>query len=292
MNNEALTDCTLGEIYRHGARLLREANIEDYSYDALCLMEHFFSVDRAGLILHGDRAAEPESRADFFSAIQQRLQGRPLQYIIGIWSFMDFDFYIGEGVLIPREDTETAVNSAVDYLKSLNIARPRVIDLCSGSGAIAIAIAKLVPQCEVTAVELSDKAAEYLHRNVILNSADNVTLLRGDVEVLYNEFSDEEFDLIISNPPYIETNVIDTLQQELKYEPRMALDGGRDGLYFYRIITELWHSKLKHGGMLVYEIGENQYKSVSELLKRYGFGNIFYKLDVQNIKRAVGGIRL
>lgn len=280
---------TLGEIYRKGAKFLEDAGVEDAAYDSLCLMEHFFSVNRTDLIMNGSKAADASKCESFLSAAAERAGGKPLQYILGMWSFMGFDFYVGEGVLIPRDDTEVVVGLALDYLNSLK--NPKIIDLCSGSGAIAIAIAKNFLDSEVTALELSDTAIEYLYKNIKLNEADNVTVVKGDVTAASACFSDGEFDLIISNPPYIESDEIDILQRELQYEPRMALDGGADGLYFYRIITEKWASKVKKGGMLAYEVGEEQYEPVSEMLKANGFEHVSYRPDLQGYKRTVSGIK-
>lgn len=280
---------TLAEVYRKGAKLLENAGVEDFSYDSLCLMEHFFSVDRAGLIINGDQPADSTSCGSFLAAVDERAKGKPLQYIIGKWSFMGLDFYVGEGVLIPRDDTEASVETALEYLK--NIPKPVVIDLCSGSGAIAVAIAKYLPDSTVIAMELSDSAAEYLNKNIRLNNVNNVTVVKGDVTKENDSFLNGYFDLVVSNPPYIESDQIDVLQRELQFEPRMALDGGSDGLYFYRIITEKWSRKIKQGGMLAYEIGESQYDAVSSMLKENGFENISYRLDLQGFKRTVSGIK-
>lgn len=280
---------TLGEIYRRGAQLLKKCGAEDYTYESLLLMEHFFSADKSELIMHGDKAADGKAAEGFFSAISERSNGKPLQYIIGKWGFMGLEFYVGDGVLIPRDDTEIVVEAAFDFLKSIKA--PKVIDLCSGSGAIAIAIAKQFPESEVTAAELSDSAIEYLKRNKELNRADNVKIIKADVTEQCDIYNDGYFDLIVSNPPYIQSDEIDTLQRELQYEPRMALDGGSDGLNFYRAITEKWHSKLRIGGMLAYEVGEEQYEPVREMLKAHGFKDITYRIDIQGFKRTVQGFK-
>lgn len=280
---------TLSEIYRKGAKILENAGVEDSSYDSLCLMEHFFGVNRTDLIVNGDKCAERSKCEKFFSAAEQRAAGKPLQYILGKWCFMGLDLYVGEGVLIPRDDTEVVAEAALEYIKKFK--QPKVIDLCSGSGAIALTLAKYVPESEVTALELSDSAIEYLRKNINYNKADNVTVVKGDVAFASDIFDDGEFDLIVSNPPYIESNEIDVLQRELQFEPRMALDGGADGLYFYRIITEKWAGKVKVGGMLAYEIGEDQYEAVSGILKANGFKDICYKLDLQGYIRTVSGIK-
>ena len=283
----------LNSVYRKGRELLENADIQDADFDSLYLLEHFFGADRTALILHGDKKAETTTCEKFFSAIKERVSGKPLQYIVGKWTFMGFDFLVGEGVLIPRDDTEIVVEVACEYLQNLkNVKNPKIIDLCSGSGAIAIALAKMFPNSDVTALEYSDNAIEYLKKNIELNNVENVKVYKGDVTACSDDFQNECFDLVISNPPYIESEEIDTLQTELQFEPRMALDGGSDGLYFYRIITEKWASKVKFGGMLAYEVGEEQFEPVSLMVLNEGYTDVTYKLDLQNFKRTVSGIRI
>ena len=280
---------TLNAVYKQGEKLLKEANIPDADFDSLYLLEHFFGTDRTALILHGDKTADESLCERFFSAVEERKTGKPLQYIVGKWNFMGYDFYVGEGVLIPRDDTEIVVEAALDFLKGIK--NPRVIDLCSGSGAIAVSIAKIFPDSDVVALEYSDLAVEYLKKNIELNGADNVRVFKGDVTKCYEDFENGIFDLVISNPPYIESEEIDTLQPELQFEPRMALDGGKDGLYFYRIISDKWSCKVKKGGMIAFEVGEEQFEPVAELVKKCGFENVTYRLDLQGYKRTVAGVR-
>ena len=191
-------------------------------------------------------------------------------------------------MLIPREDTSCVVSAAIEGLqggKGLKIA-----DLCSGTGAIAIMLAREL-DCEVTAVELYDAAYSYLEKNIIHNGAKNVTALRADVLSDFNICPDNSLDLIISNPPYVESSVISSLQRELQYEPRTALDGGEDGYLFYKTITNGFAPKLKRGGMLCYELGEGQYDEVKHLMKQNGLDNIGCKTDFQGIKRCIYGYK-
>ena len=280
---------TLEEVYRKGENMLVSANIPDADVDAALLMEHFFGCDRARLIIHGHDKADEALTDGYFSAVRERTTGRPLQYITGIWNFMGYEFYVGEGVLIPRDDTEILAEEACSFL--LGRENACAIDLCSGSGAVAVTMAKVCRGCTVTAVEYSEDALSYLNRNIALNNAVNVTAVHCDVTACFNEYQDEMFDLIVSNPPYIESEEIDTLQPELQFEPRMALDGGEDGLYFYRIITEKWRSKLKTGGMLAFEVGERQSAAVSALLKAFEFKDIYTKKDLHGYERIVCGTK-
>ena len=288
---KSFKNMTLNAVCKQGEKILKDAGIADADFDSLYLLEHFFGADRTALILHGDRTADESLCERFFSAIEERTTGKPLQYIVGKWNFMGYDFYVGEGVLIPRDDTEILVETAIDYLKKTNIKNPKVIDLCSGSGAIAVSVAKMFPDSDVIALEYSDLAIEYLKKNIKLNCADNVRVFKGDVTKCYEEFQDEQFDIVISNPPYIQSEEIDTLQPELQFEPRMALDGGKDGLYFYRIITAKWSNKVRQGGMIAFEVGEEQFEPVSEFVKNRGFEGVTYKLDLQGFKRTVNGIK-
>lgn len=280
---------TLKEVYRRGKELLESSGVPDADFDSLCLVEHIFGADRTALIIHGDRLADSDVCRRFFSAIKERSTGRPLQYIIGKWNFMGFDFFVGEGVLIPRDDTEVAAQKAIELLAEYD--HPKVIDLCSGSGAIAVSVAKFVPSADVTALEYSPDAFAYLEKNIKLNSAANVTAVLGDVTADFDKFADESFDMIVSNPPYIISKQIDTLQRELAFEPRMALDGGDDGIFFYREITNKWRLKLKKGGMLVYETGEDEHEPVAADMKAAGFVNVGFELDLQGYKRVTFGER-
>ena len=218
--------------------------------------------------------------------LTKRTNGYPLQYILGKWSFMGRDFSVGEGVLIPRDDTEVVVLSVIPYLKQNK--KARIIDLCSGSGIIAVTLKCMFPQSEVHALELSEKAFPYLKMN-IESLAPDVILHKGDLNLLCNSFGDNYFDLVISNPPYIESKIIPTLQTEVQNEPKMALDGGTDGLDFYRSIIQKWSDKLKSGGMMAFELGEGQFDPVKTIMKENGFENISEFMDLGNIQRAING---
>lgn len=277
---------TLNEVYAQTKQSLKKAGVDSPVFDALCLFEQVFSLDRHGLIMHGGESADPEKTAELSVLTARRTDGEPLQYILGKWQFYGRDFFVGQGVLIPREDTQCVINAAISALKhkpSLKIA-----DLCSGTGAIAITLAKEL-DCTVTAVELYDKAFSYLEKNVSYHSAENVLPIKTDVLCDYDNFSDSSFDLIISNPPYIETDEIKTLQAEVQYEPKTALDGGQDGLIFYKSIIKNWSKKLKHSGMLCFELGEGQYDIVKALMLNAGFEKIGFEPDLGGTKRAIFG---
>ena len=202
------------------------------------------------------------------------------------------DFFVGEGVLIPREDTSVVVQLCLDNIKNLyGTDNLSVIDLCAGSGAISISLAKALPNSRVTALELSDKAIYYLQKNIHHNGCGNVEAVKGNVFTDFN-ITDAAYDVIISNPPYIISSEIKTLQREVQYEPAMALDGGSDGYDFYRAIISKWSNKLKSGGLLVFELGENQYDAVSHLMYRQGYKDITFATDLGDVKRGICGVKI
>lgn len=280
---------TFSELYSYSKNILLQSGNDSGSFDSLCLMKKFFDIDRLSLSIRKDETPDKHLEDEFITAVKKRASGYPLQYILGKWEFMDSEFYVGEGVLIPRDDTEVVVNACINALK--NTDRPVVIDLCSGSGAIAVTVAKAYPDSTVYALELSDKAFSYLEKNIEHNNIKNIITIKDDIFTSYDKFSDGFFDAIISNPPYIQTDVIKILQTEVQSEPVTALDGGSDGLDFYRVISEKWISKLKVGGTLSLEIGEEQGIAVSALLKDNKISDIEVIKDIQNLDRVIFGTK-
>lgn len=215
---------------------------------------------------------------------RRRAAGEPIQYVIGSWSFMGCDYAVGKGVLIPRDDTEVVVGEAIKLMKPLP--SPAIVDLCSGSGIIAITLYKELQNATVHAVEKSDEAYAYLEQNARQNNAD-IHLIHADLADCVSEFADNSLDMIISNPPYIRTEEIPALQSEVQYEPAMALDGGADGYDFYKTILRLWTCKLKESGYIAFEIGEGQFETIRDLLEKNGYSDIRGYLDIQGITRAI-----
>ena len=284
---------TYRELFQEAVRLLREAGIEDAEYECRELLSHCCGMTRLSYIAQQHKDVQEHEKRALLTAAARRAEGCPLQYILGSWSFMDCELAVGEGVLIPRDDTEVCVREALRLLREQKLTRPVIADLCSGSGAIAIALAQQLPTARIWAVELSEKAFCYLEQNIRSNmrTDDRITAVRGDIRQVYSRFEDGFFDGIIANPPYICTDELPTLQKEVQSEPVMALDGGADGLDFYRVITKYWASKLKSGGTLSLEIGEEQGMAVSGMLKDNGFSHIRIIQDIQGLDRAVCGIR-
>lgn len=254
--------------------------------EARILMEELFGWGRLALSELAQQPLTAEQEQRLQTALQQRANGVPLQYIIGHWWFMDRDYAVGEGVLIPRDDTEVAVRQALSFLHP--IAAPKVTDLCAGSGIIALTIAQERPDAAVTAVEKEPAALTYLHRN---NQAygSPVTVLPGDIFTCHTDIQDASLDLLVANPPYIRTALLPTLQREVQREPMTALDGGQDGLAFYRCIAADWTRKLKPGGGIVLEIGEEQADAVTALLAVSGIGHLQTLQDIQGLDRVIFG---
>lgn len=215
--------------------------------------------------------------------INRRKKGEPLQYILGKWWFYEGEFYVGKGVLIPRQDTETLVETALDLMGAKeNLA---VIDLCAGTGAIGISIGLKRPKATVFAVEKYSKAFEFLEKNIQHNNALNVTPIKADV--LKKPFG--VYDIIVSNPPYITKTDMTSLSKEVKKEPETALFGGEDGLAFYKAISANWKATLKKGGKIIFEIGIGQAEAVEQILKKEGFTDITKVCDLGGVQRVIFG---
>lgn len=254
--------------------------------EARSIIELVTGLNQQRQILDYKYNLKENEEKEILSILKKRQGGYPLQYILGSWSFMEVDYCIGEGVLIPRDDTEVVVRSVIPYLQKIE--KPKILDLCSGSGIIPITLKRMFNDADVSALELSDKAIFYLEKN-IERLAPEVKLLKGDLRELYGEFDNEEFDLIISNPPYIKKSDLSTLQIEVQSEPTLALDGGESGFDFYYDIVRLYTPKLKNGGVLAFELGEGQFATVKTLMENNSFVNIQGYKDFGNIYRAING---
>lgn len=290
---------TLNELYDLTVNMLSAAGVEDSRFDADCLFEDILNADKTALVLRGETEV-PEPDADrLMLAAEKRCGGAPLQYILGKWEFFGRPFYVGEGVLIPRPDTEVLVEKVLEHFAAEGNASPEICDLCSGSGCIAVTLKKELPEAAVHAVELSSEAMPYLIKNIALNKAD-VKIIKGDVTdgKLLENFSDPDdfgefrkIDCIVSNPPYITDKEMTELSREVRREPEMALRGGADGLKFYRVIACLWREILKDGGLLAFEIGFEQGAAVKDILEKSGYENVSVYRDYADRDRVVTGIK-
>lgn len=274
----------LKDLYLKIRGILSEAGIEAPELEARLLIEGVTGMNRASQIANSNSEISGEIQEKLISMAQKRAEHLPLQYILGKWSFMGFEFKVGEGVLIPRDDTEVLVGLCLDYLKNSN--GKTALDLCAGSGAISVALDKLA-NADVTAVELSDKAYNFLLENI---KGTDIKPHKGDIFECYRDFEAKSFDLIASNPPYIKTDEIEALQTEVGYEPKTALDGGADGLDFYRAIARRWTPLLKSGGAMAFELGEGQAEYVGGLMADHGYINIKTAKDLGGTDRAIIGI--
>lgn len=269
--------------------ILIRGGVDNPEGDAVEILLSAMDCTRTQLILrrHEDLPDELVEKAVTMAA--SRADGVPIQYVLGKWSFMGRDYTVGSGVLIPRDDTEVVVNAALDLIK--DVKNPVIADLCSGSGIIAVTLQKELQNATVYAVEKSGDAYAYLIQNIKDNDAD-IHPIKADISNCADDFADGCFDMIVSNPPYIRSSEIADLQKEVQYEPRMALDGGVSGYDFYELIIRLWTPKLKSGGYIAFEIGEDQFDHISELLTSNGYTDIIGYPDIQNIIRAVTAKRI
>ncbi len=269
---------------------LSAAGSDEAMSEARILLEELTGLDALGLRLEGNTELTPETGLKLKEAVTSRKEGIPLQYVIGRQSFMGRSFIVGEGVLIPRDDTEVAVRRCSDLLR--HTPHAEVMDLCSGSGIIAITLALEFPGAVVTAIEKEPAAFDYLTENLALQCAGNVRAVEGDIFDCHKDIPLDSLDLIVSNPPYISRSQLSSLQSEVQREPMPALDGGEDGLDFYRCIARHWVPKLKYGGHIVLETGEEQAKDVISLLEGQGVGELCVLKDIQGLDRAVTGVRI
>jgi len=273
-------------LFEECIKALENSGNPDARFDALCIFQDMLNETHP-LFLPSE-PVEESAENKIRKLTEKRCSGYPLQYLLGQWEFFGFPVNVGEGVLIPRPDTETLVEQIIDICKKNHLESPEIADLCSGSGCIAIALKKHIPGAKVYAVELSDEALVYLRQNVSVNNTD-IEIIQGDVldENFSRRFSG--LDIIVSNPPYLTGEEMQSLQTEVSYEPEKALYGGTDGLDFYRRMTALWKNSLKTGGWLAYEFGMGQHDAVKEILENNSFTDIELRIDGGGIIRTAAG---
>lgn len=280
---------SLEQLYRLGRRVLAERCSGDTPMEAAFLFQKVFGLDRGALLARGREAAPPDKAQEYLALLERRLAGEPLQYLLGEWEFFGLPFRVGPGVLIPRPETELLVETALAAVESCP--SPALLDLCSGSGCIPIALGSRRPDAKIWGVELSPAAMDYFRQNIAINGCGNVTALAGDVFDLPPEVRGRRYRAITANPPYIRRGELPGLQAEVRREPAMALDGGADGLDFYRRLPALCAPLLEPGGALLLEIGEEQGEAVSALLAGAGFRRVTVKSDLSGLDRVVWGQR-
>ena len=282
---------TLRQVYQKGKVLLEKAGIETPAFDAVCLFQKVFGLDRQQLIIHGTETAA-DSKADaYWMLCEKRAKGRPLQYILGEWPFMDFTLRVGDGVLVPRDETELLVYTVAEHIKSAGLARADLqgADLCGGSGAVALGLSSLLPRLKLFCAEFYEEAFHYLEENVRLLENKAVCPVRLDVLSPEAALPVSRLDLVVSNPPYVAASEIAGLQREVQQEPYTALDGGEDGLLFYRAIARRWIPQVRPGGIVAVEIGEGQAQAVMKLFHDAGVRALEVYKDFNGLDRVVIG---
>ena len=238
---------TAEQVLRTAAEKLRAAQIENASFDASCLVENITGLSRTKIMLCDDDIADEQAEL-VERAVLRRISGEPLQYILGEWDFFGRTFEVGEGVLVPRPETELLVELAIEKLR--NVRYPVVFDLCAGSGCRAYDCRRAAG-CPVWLLKKYDEAFHYLKRNIKKLRLTNVQAVQHDITLGYDDKIFETPDLIVSNPPYLRTDELGGLSTEVMHEPVTALDGGTDGVDFYRIIASRWLPNVnKHGGII------------------------------------------
>ena len=272
------------EAYLAVKRILTKAGKESPAFDAACLCTHFLGLDRPGLAVHG--AEQADNAPALLEAARRRAAGEPLQYLVGKWGFLNLDLAVGPGVLCPRAETELLVRTAAAQLQP----SAAVLDLCAGTGAVGLGVSSLRPDVRVTCGEKFDAAFAYLAKNCAAYPELGVTPCRLEAFSAADAAAFGPLDGFLCNPPYVKSGEIPGLQQEVRQEPWTALDGGGDGLRFYRAIATLWLPRLAPGGFAAVEIGEDQGPAVSALFCAAGLSRVCVSQDLDGFDRVVCGV--
>lgn len=272
---------TLKDWLEKGCALLSDCKIDNAKGEAWYLLEYVRKIDRVYYLTHMEEELTTEQKEEYMHCLKLRMDHIPLQYITGTQEFMGLEFKVNSNVLIPRQDTETLIEEILSQQRVFS----NVLDMCTGSGCIGISLAKLLPCDHITGVDISDKALEV--------AKENAHTLNAPVEFIKSNLFEQvsgTYDLIVSNPPYIPTLVVNTLMPEVKeHEPILALDGMSDGLYFYKKIVEESVNYMNEFGFLFFEIGYDQGKAVADLMRYAGYSQINIKKDLAGLDRIVYG---
>ncbi len=255
---------TIKEAIKKGTINLKIKGIEEPNLKARLLMQYVLNKSRQYILVYDNKQLTQAQEFQYFRNIEKLIKKFPLQHITHQQEFMKMTFYVDENVLIPRPDTEILVEEVIQIAKKINA--KKILDMCTGSGAIAVSLAKYIPDSRITAVDISSKALNIAKKNAKSNQVENqITFVESN---LFENLPKEKYDIIVSNPPYIKNEEIKTLDKEVQKEPKLALDGGIDGLDFYRAIIKQDYEYLKFNGYLCFEIGYDQKEEVMELIKQ------------------------
>lgn len=274
---------TIGEWQKRATELLKASGCPDPCVDTAWILEDTLNMTRAELRFEQARALAASQKAQLDAMLQRRIDGEPVQYILQRADFMGLQFYVDERVLIPRQDTETLAEAAIAQL--LTMPDPKVLDLCAGSGAVGLSIKTLVPHAQVTLTDISTGAVEVIRKNAHRLGAE-VTIRHGN---LFSPVADQKFDLIVCNPPYISAEEIPNLQREVRMEPELALNGGEDGLDFYRAVASEAPQHLLDDGLIYLEVGAGRAQDVLAIMQKglhaASYGGIIK--DLNGVERVV-----
>ena len=278
---------TIAEALREGKLRLKAAGKEAYAFEAELLLEKAAGLNRTALFLRGEESLSDEVLAVYEGYLSEREQGRPTQYILGEWEFMGLPFHVGEGVLIPRGDTEVLVETILEKQQTEDF--KFILDIGTGSGCIPVSLGHYGKFEKIMAVDISQKALGYATKNAAENKI-SIDFYESDLFTNVPAEWKGKLDAIVSNPPYIPKKDIEELMTEVKdFEPMNALDGGEDGLDFYRAIVEQGREWLKDGGWLFFEIGYDQGEDLRKLLKEFGYTEIEIRQDLAGLDRVALG---
>ena len=278
---------TIAEALREGKQRLKAAGKEAYAFEAELLLEKAAGLNRTALFLRGEEVLSEETLAAYEGYLSEREQGRPTQYILGEWEFMGLPFHVGEGVLIPRGDTEVLVETILEKQQSEPM--KSILDIGTGSGCIPISLGHYGKFEKIMAVDISPKALGYATKNAVKNNI-NIDFYESDLFTKLPQEWKGNLDAIVSNPPYIPKKDIEELMTEVRdFEPMNALDGGEDGLDFYRAIVEQGRDWLVDGGWLFFEIGYDQGEDLLSLFKEFGYTEIEIRKDLAGLDRVALG---
>jgi len=281
---------TYNDLYLSTRRALRVAGVSAHDLEARLIVEYATGKTREELLASSRLYITDSSIIKKIEEIiQRRLAGEPIAYIVGEWEFFGLPIAVNESVMIPRTDTEFLTEIAIKLLKERS-SQTRVLDLCAGTGCIGLAIAVNVPGCRIVLADNSEKAISICRTNMLRNRLTrNITALEADALEAPPALLGM-FDMIVCNPPYIPGKDLETIDYSVRaFEPSEALDGGADGLVFYRAITKNWGSIIKDDGILLFECGIGQAEDVKNIMLNAGFGDISVHMDTQNIERVVIG---